>query len=123
MSMPRDREAQVKALDVRSQRTLEGILTLTEFRIPDYCLDCPCRSDDCAAGTILNIKSDTQNFEANHDLFIGREVTGLIKEVGIIPVLNRLAYDCVDRVESGSGPIDVDTDELIQQRYLENLDL
>ena len=123
MNMPRDREAQVKELDVHNRRTLEEMLMVINFRIPDYCLECLYRSDDCPAGTILNIKRDTQKFKANHDLFSDEETERLISEAGIDPVLNRLAYDCANRVESGSRPIDVDIDELIQQRNLEKLDL
>jgi len=123
MTMPRDRENQVKELDERNRiialneqkyEVLVRRLSQVVFELPDYCEHCNFMSNSCPASVILDIENDSENCQVDPGLFIGQDAIELIKKVDTIPRLNQLAVGCGGAIESGGTPIEININDLLK---------
>jgi hypothetical protein len=114
MPVYRERESQARQLEAQEIREMDR--TVGAFLTAEACLECPIRSNECAAGIIDEIRDESRKYGDLSDIDKRR----IKSDVRLLPLLTLVCYQCVDRVSEYGQPIDVDLDE-IEDRYKSTL--
>ncbi len=123
MYMTSNKTVEVSKSFKADRKILAKLIDPENLMIPQACEDCTYRSNECAAGVAANIVTDAEAYTQDQRLFIGQEVTQLFREAMVLPELVRVAYMCVDRIDSGGGLQDFDFEQIIEQSRLRNSDI